>query len=260
MKIHPSAIVHADAELAHDVEVQAFSIIGPKVRIGEGTVVGSHCVIDGDTIVGENNQFFSGAQIGVPSQDLKHNTDLYGRTVLGNDNVIREFVTITASTMETARDAHRLTSVGNSCLVMSYAHIGHDCHLGNEVILASYVGLSGHVDVHDRANLAGHVGVQQFITIGSYSFCGGKAGVRTDVPPYMIVDGIPSRCVGPNLIGLERNGFDKDARNRVKQMYKIMYRSNLNVTQALDEIDRSIDDSRERAYFTSFYQKSRVAA
>jgi UDP-N-acetylglucosamine acyltransferase len=256
MNIHPSAIIHSEAQLADDVEVQAFSIIGPKVTIGAGSCVGPHCVITGDTVIGERNRFFSGAQIGILSQDLKHNEDLLGRTLIGNDNTFREFVTITGSTIPTKEDYDRMTSVADGCLLMTYVHLGHDCHIGNSNIFAAYVGLAGHVDTENNVNIGGQTGVHQDVCLGCYAFVGGMTRTTKDVPPYMIVEGSPCRCIGPNTIGLERNGFDREARARVKELYKITYRSKLNTTQALEEIDRSVDESEERNHFVEFVRQS----
>ncbi len=256
MKIHPSAIVHSDAQLADDVEVQAFSIIGPQVKIGAGTLVGPHCVIEGDTRVGERCRFFSGAQIGILSQDLKHNQGLPGRTIIGNDSTFREFVTVTSSTMESDADYERATTIGDDCLLMSYVHVGHDCHIGNTIVLASYVGMSGHVTMDDNGNVGGMTGLHQDVHVGGFSFVAGQSRLAKDAPPYMVVEGNPCRCHGPNSIGLERNGFDKAARKRIKEMYKIMYRSSLNTTQALDEIERSVDNSNEREHFVEFVRQS----
>jgi UDP-N-acetylglucosamine acyltransferase len=256
MKIHPTAIVDSQAELADDVEVQPFTIIGPQVRIGAGTVVGPHCVLDGRTVIGENNRIFSGAQIGVVCQDLKHRLDLTGRVVIGNNNQIREHVTISASSMETPDDDHRVTSLGNDCLLMAYAHVAHDCHVGNSVIMANAATLAGHVDVEDYVTLSGIVAIHQFCAVGQFAFIGGLSRVTMDVTPYMIIEGNPARCHGPNSVGLRRRGFDNEARARIKQMYKIMFRSDLNTTQALHTIEATVGDSPERTYFLEFCRKS----
>lgn len=256
MKIHPTAIVDPRAELADDVEVQAFTIVGPQVRIGGGTIVGPHCVLDGRTVIGAGNVFYSGAQIGIVCQDLKHRRDLVGRVSIGDGNQIREHVTISASSLESAEDEHRVTSVGNGCLLMAYAHVAHDCHVGNNVIMANCTALAGHVDVEDWASLSGLCAVHQFCIIGAHSFVGGLTRVTKDIPPYMIVEGNPARCCGPNSIGLRRRGFSDEARARIKQMYKIMFRSDLNTTQALHEIEASVEDSPERTHFLEFVRKS----
>ena len=256
MNIHSTAIVHPDAQLADDVEVQAFSIIGSHVKIGAGTVIGPHCVIDGNTTIGERNRFFSGSQIGVLSQDLKHGEGLVGTTIIGNDNQFREHTSVSASTMEEDVDDHRVTSIGNNCLIMTSSHIAHDCHVGNNIIMANSVALSGHVDVHDWAIIGGISGVHQFSVVGTMAFVGGMTRVQKDAPPFMIVEGNPSRCVGLNMVGLKRRGLDKDQRNCIKDMYKIMYRSNLNTTQALREIENSVEDCKQRSIFLDFVRKS----
>ncbi|MBI4557584.1 MAG: acyl-ACP--UDP-N-acetylglucosamine O-acyltransferase [Candidatus Hydrogenedentes bacterium] len=256
MKIHPTAIVDPKAEFADDVEVQAFTLIGPHVKIGAGTCVGPHCVIEGRTVIGERNRIFSGAQIGILSQDLKHKAGLIGRVVIGNHNMIREHVTISASTMTSYDDDHRITTVGNNCLFMAYSHVAHDCHVGDHVIMANCASLSGHVEVESKAILGGLCGVHQECAVGTLAFVGGMARVVKDVPPYMIVDGNPGRCCGPNSVGLRRNGLDPAARSRVKAMYKIMFRSDLNTTQALHEIEARIEDSDERTTFVEFVRKS----
>lgn len=256
MKIHDTAIVHPDAQLADDVEVQAFSIIGPHVSIGAGSIVGPHCVIDGSTKIGTNNVFFSGAQIGVLSQDLKHGEGLVGQTIIGNGNQFREHTSVSASTMEEDSDDHRITTIGDNCLFMASSHIAHDCHVGNNIIMANCVCLSGHVDVHDYAILGGLSGVHQFAVVGTMAFIGGMTRVQKDAPPFMIVEGSPSRCLGPNTVGLQRRGLDKDQRDRIKRMYKIMYRSNLNTTQALQEIETTIEEGEERSTFVEFVRKS----
>lgn len=256
MKIHATAIVDPKAELADDVEVQAFSIIGPHVKIGAGTVVGPHCVIEGRTVIGRNNRFFSGAQVGVVSQDLKHKAGLIGRTTIGDGNIVREHVTISACTMSSYDDEHRVTSIGDSCMFMAYTHIAHDCHVGNAVIMANCASLAGHVDVEDRATLGGLSGVHQECVVGAFSFVGGLSRVAKDVPPYMIVDGNPARCCGPNVVGLKRNGFDPVQRAAIKEMHKIVFRSDLNTTQALHEIEATVEDSPVRAHFLEFIRKS----
>ncbi|MCH7909023.1 MAG: acyl-ACP--UDP-N-acetylglucosamine O-acyltransferase [Candidatus Hydrogenedentes bacterium] len=256
MKIHPSAIVHPDAQLADDVEVQAFSIIGEHVRIGSGTVVGPHCVIDGRTTLGEGNRLYSGAQIGVRSQDLKHRDDLLGRAQIGDNNIFREHCSVSASTTASEEDDHRVTSIGNGCLLMSSSHVAHDCHVGHSVIIANCSLLAGHVTIQDHATLSGLIAVHQDCVVGMLSFVGGATRISKDVLPYMIVEGNPARCHGPNSVGLQRNGFDEAARKRIKELYRIMYRSKLNTTQALQEIEKSVEDCEERNRFLDFARKS----
>lgn len=242
--------------MSGDAEVQAYSIIGPHVCIGADTVVGPHCVIEGRTVIGEGNRFYSGAQIGVLSQDLKHRPSLIGHTVIGNGNVFREHMSVSASTLTSEDEDGRVTSIGNDCLFMTCSHIAHDCHVGSSVTMANHVALSGHVDVEDRAILGGITGVHQDCVVGTVSFVGGMSRVSKDVPPYMIVEGIPARCVGPNTVGLRRNGFDETARRTIKELHRIVCRSDLNTTQALEEIERSLDAGEERDHFVQFVRNS----
>lgn len=256
MNIHSTAIIDPRAELADDVEVQPYAIIGPHVAIGAGTVVGPHCVIDGRTEIGANNRFFSGAQIGVLSQDTKHSPELIGRCVIGDNNVIREFVTVSASTMSSEEEDHRVTAIGSNCLLMAYVHIAHDCRVGNSIWMANCASLAGHVEIEDHAIIGGLAGCHQFTVVGTHAFVGAMTRVTQDAAPYMIVEGNPARCVGLNSVGLRRAGFDAEARARIKQMHRVMFRSGLNTTQALHEIENSVDDSAERNHFVEFVRKS----
>ena len=257
MKIHATAIVHPDAELAEDVTIGPYTIIGAHVRIGLGTVVGPHCVIEGRTVIGKHNRVASSAQIGVLSQDLKHRSDLVGRCEIGDKNDIREHTVISASTMASEADEDRITSLGNSCLIMSGVHIGHDCHVGSGCIMATGTGLSGHVTMHDKAIIGGIAGVHQDVVIGTLTFVGGMSRKITDVPPFMLAEGVPCKVHGPNTVGLKRNGLDDAARKRVKEMYRILYRSNLNVSHAVEEIDRRVDDSPEKKTLLDFIHNSK---
>lgn len=256
MSIHPTAIIHPDAQLADDVEVQPYSIIEADVTIGAGTVVGPHCVVGAGTTLGMNNRLYSGAQVGVAPQDLKHQPGVHGRTVIGDGNVIREFVTISSSTVYAGDDGGKVTRIGSECLIMATAHIAHDCHVGDRLIMANGAALAGHVTVQDRVNIGGLVGVHQFCVLGEMAFIGGMSRISKDVLPYMIVEGSPARCFGPNAVGLERNGLDKDAIRRIRKIYKLIYRSDLNTTQALERIESDIEASHERQVLVDFIRNS----
>lgn len=256
MSIHATAIVDPNAQIADDAEIGPFTIIGPHVRIGARTIIGPHCVIDGRTDIGEDNRFFSGAQIGIVSQDMKHDWGELGRCIIGSHNLIREHVTISASTVSGPDEGERSTSVGDHCLFMAYTHIGHDSHVGSHVWMSNCTALAGHIVVQDHAILSGLVGVHQECTVGRHSFIGGLSRINQDAPPFMIVEGNPARVHGPNAVGLRRKGFDEAARGRIKLMYKIMYRSDLNTSQALLEIEKQVDDSPERTEFVEFYRRS----
>ncbi len=256
MRIHQWAIVDPKAELADDVEIDAFSIIGPHVSIGKGTRIGPHCVITGRAVIGEFNQFFSGAQIGILCQDRKHKEGLIGRVQIGDHNQFREHVTVSASTMSSYDDDHRVTIIGSNSLFMACTHVAHDCHLGDQIIMSNNAMLGGHVDVEDGAILSGGCGVHQECVIGRLAFIGGMTRVTKDVPPFMLVEGNPARCYGPNSVGLRRAGYSQEARARIKTMYKILYWSDLNTTQALQDIETRVEDSVERNQFIDFVRKS----
>ncbi|GMW00860.1 MAG: acyl-[acyl-carrier-protein]--UDP-N-acetylglucosamine O-acyltransferase [Candidatus Hydrogenedentota bacterium] len=236
--------------------MQAYSLIGPGVTIGAGTLVGPHCVIDGRTVIGERNQIYSGAQIGVRSQDLKHDLSRLGRLEIGDGNVIREHVSISASTQSNESEDARITRIGSGCLLMTCSHVAHDCSVGDGVIIANCVALAGHVTVEDRAILGGLSAVHQFVQVGTFAMVGGMSRIWNDAPPYMITDGNPARCGGLNLVGLKRAGFDEASRARLKQIYRIMFRSDLTAAHALQEIESTVGPGPERDHFIAFVKKS----
>jgi len=240
MEIHSTAVVSPKAELAEDVKIEAFSVIGPRVTIGSGTVVGPHAVIDGWTIIGERNQIFPFATVGYPPQDLSYRGE-ETQLVIGNDNIIRENATINRGTQR----GGGATRIGNQNLVMAYAHIAHDCTIGNRVILANATTLGGHVRIDDCAILGGLVAIHQFIRIGAYSFIGGKSGLRMDMPPYMLAFGAPAKLYGPNLVGLRRHGFPRTTIQALKNSYRIMFRSGLTVVEAIESIRQEVEDVPE---------------
>lgn len=258
MQIHPTAIVHPEAKLADGVEVQAYSIIEAGVTIGAGSVIGPHCVIGAGTVMGENNRTYSGAQVGVPPQDLKHLRGKTGQTLIGDNNVIREFVSISSSTRysDNPDEDAKATRIGNNCLLMSTCHVGHDCVLGNNVIIANNSPLAGHVTIHDRAFIGGLTGIHQFSIIGTMSFIGGMSRINKDVLPYMLCEGHPGRCHGPNTIGLERNGLSPEQIKSIRDMYKLLYRSELNTSQAVARIEAEIEDSLEKTTILNFIANS----
>lgn len=238
-EVHGTAIVHEGAQLGEDVRVGPYSVIGQNVKIGKGTVVGSNVLLDGYTTIGDGNTIFHGAALGTPPQDLKYR-GARSFTRFGDNNVIREFVTVNAATNE--GDS---TIVGNGCLLMAYSHVAHDCVIGDSVILANAVNLAGHVSVHDYAILGGIVPVHQFVRIGAHSFTGGGSRVAKDVLPFVKVAGSPLKVSGLNTIGLKRRGFDDAQLDRIKAAYRLIYRSGLNVSQAIERMEIEIEPSAE---------------
>jgi len=249
MEIHPTAVVSPGAQLAEDVKVEAFSIIGPRVTIGAGSVVGPHAVVDGWTTIGERNQIFPFATIGYPPQDLSYRGE-ETQLVIGDDNIFRESVTVNRGTQR----GGGVTRIGNRNLLMAYAHVAHDCIIGNNVILANATTLGGHVRVDDFAILGGIVAIHQFIRIGTYAFIGGKSGLRMDMPPYMLAFGAPGKLYGPNLVGLRRHGFPRNTIQALKSSYRIMFRSGLTLTEAIDRIREEVEATPEVDNLIQFMQ------
>ncbi len=249
MEIHPTAVVSPGAQLAEDVKVEAFSIIGPRVTIGAGSVVGPHAVVDGWTTMGERNQIFPFATIGYPPQDLSYRGE-ETQLVIGDDNIFRESVTVNRGTQR----GGGVTRIGSRNLLMAYAHVAHDCTIGNNVILANATTLGGHVRVDDFAILGGIVAIHQFIRIGTYAFIGGKSGLRMDMPPYMLAFGAPGKLYGPNLVGLRRHGFPRNTIQALKSSYRIMFRSGLTLTEAIDRIREEVEATPEVDNLIQFMQ------
>jgi len=249
MEIHPTAVVSPGAQLAEDVKVEAFSIIGPRVTIGAGSVVGPHAVVDGWTTMGERNQIFPFATIGYPPQDLSYRGE-ETQLVIGDDNIFRESVTVNRGTQR----GGGVTRIGSRNLLMAYAHVAHDCTIGNNVILANATTLGGHVRVDDFAILGGIVAIHQFIRIGTYAFIGGKSGLRMDMPPYMLAFGAPGKLYGPNLVGLRRHGFPRNTIQALKSSYRIMFRSGLTLTEAIDRIRAEVESTPEVDNLIQFMQ------
>lgn len=250
-EIHGTAIVHEKAGLGSGVSVGPYSVIGPDVSIGDGTVVGSSVLIEGNTDIGSRNRIFHGAAIGSEPQDLKYGG---GRTFtrIGDGNTIREYVTVNSATEE--GDA---TVIGNGCLLMAYVHIAHDCVISDNVILANAVNLAGHVEVHEHAIVGGIVPVHQFVRIGAHSFIGGGSRIPKDIPPFVKVAGNPPRVCGLNNVGLKRRGFDDLRLETIRKAYRFLYRSGLNVSQAVERIREELEETPDTRTFLEFIIGSR---
>ncbi len=229
--IHPTAIVEAGAELDPSVTVGAYSIVREHVRVGRGTTIGPHCVIEGRTTIGSDNRIFQFCSIGAAPQDKKYAgepTELQ----IGDRNTIREFCTFNTGT---AQDSG-VTRVGSDNWIMAYVHIAHDVQLGNQTILANNATLAGHVHMGDWVIVGGLSGVHQFVKIGAHAFVGFSSAVTQDVPPYMMVDGNPLAVRGFNVEGLRRRGFGPERLAAVKQMHRLLYRNGLTFAEACTAI------------------------
>jgi UDP-N-acetylglucosamine acyltransferase len=230
MTIHPTAIVHPQAELGDGVNIGPYAVIGEHVRIGAGTSVGPHAVIDGWTTIGEACEIGVGAVLGGAPQDLKFRGQRsYLR--IGAHTCIREYVTIHRSAEEEGA-----TVIGAHNFLMAYTHVAHDCRLGDHVIMVNYAGLSGYVEVEDRAFISGHNAVHQFVRIGYLAMVSGASRVVKDVPPFMIAEGNPTRIRGLNVVGMRRLGLAPAARAELRRAYRVLYRSGLNTSQALQRL------------------------
>lgn len=239
------------AELDEDVEIGPYSVVGPGVKLGSGTRVMAHVVLDGFTSIGRECCIYPFASIGTRSQDLKYRGgDTFVR--IGDRTTIREYVTVNSGT-----DPGETTEVGHDCLVMAYAHIAHTCVIGNEVIMANCATLGGHIVVEDQAILGGLSAVHQFVRIGRLCMVGGCTKVTQDCPPFMLVDGRPARVRGPNRVGMQRRGIDDAVRTRLKSAYRLLYRSGLSTRQALATIEAEIDPCDEIRHLCEFVRTSR---
>lgn len=248
---HATAVVHPTAEIEPDVEIGPYCLVGRNCVIGSGTVLHAHVHLVENTRIGRRCQIHSGAILGGPPQDFKYRgEDSY--LEIGDDNVLREYVTIHRATGEEA-----FTRIGCHNMVMAYAHIGHNCEIGNHVTVASYVGISGHVTVEDHANFGGICGVHQNCRIGTLAMIGGMSGVNQDVPPYMLARGVPAKVYDVNVRGLRRANVAQGVRSELKEAYKLLYRSNLNVSQAMESIERSLESSPELEHLLQFIRETR---
>lgn len=249
-RIHETAIIDPDAILAPDVVVGPYCLIGPGVELGAGCRLESHVRIDGPLVAGANNRFFHGAAIGGIPQDLKY-SGANSRVRIGDGNVFREY-----STVNRATDEGQETVIGSHCLIMAYVHIAHDCILHDHVILANSVNLAGHVEIENNAIIGGVTPVHQFVRIGRYSIIGGGSRVPKDMPPFLKSAGNPLRVVGLNTVGLERNGFGPEMRKALKDAFRLLYRSELNVSQAVERIRRDHPESPEITHLLNFIERT----
>jgi UDP-N-acetylglucosamine acyltransferase len=225
--IHPTAVIDPAAELDGSVQVGPYAVIGRGVRIGAGTRIGPHCVIEGPTLIGRDNQIFGHSSLGGAPQDMKYRgepTQLH----IGDRNTIREFCTFNRGT---AQDVG-ITRMGDDNWVMAYVHLAHDVQVGNRTILANNATLAGHVHVGDWVIVGGLTGIHQFTKVGAHAMTGFQSHVSQDVPPFMMVSGNPLGVHGFNVEGLRRRGFSRERIAQIKQMHRLLYREGLTLEQA----------------------------
>ncbi len=249
--IHPTAIIHPKAALDDGVEIGPYCIIDENVRIGRDTKLRSHITVEGFTQIGERCEIYQFASIGAPPQDLKYSGEK-SEVIIGNDNIIREFVTINRGSSGGGGE----TRVGDKNFLMAYCHVAHDCKLGNNIVMANAATLAGHIEIEDHAIIGGLVAIHQFVRIGAYSMIGGVSGVSKDVPPYVIAVGNRVKLFGLNVTGLRRNGFSDTAINNLKKAYKIIFKSGMVLMKALEKVRLEIPDSEEVGNLVGFIEES----
>jgi UDP-N-acetylglucosamine acyltransferase len=244
--IHPTAVIAAGAQLHPSVVVGPFAVIGPDVRIGAGSTVGPHAVIEGRTTLGEKNRVFQFASVGAIPQDLKYAGEPTA-LVIGNGNQIREFTTLHIGTS----GGGGVTRIGDQNLFMAYSHVAHDSQVGSRCVFANGATLAGHVEIADFVTLGGLSAVHQFTRIGHHAFIAGGAMVVMDVPPFCVAQGDRAELAGLNIVGLQRQGFTEEQLARIKDAYRLLFRSKLPLEEAVgrlrvefgghSEVDRLLD-------------------
>ncbi|WP_416309581.1 acyl-ACP--UDP-N-acetylglucosamine O-acyltransferase [Spirulina sp. 06S082] len=247
--IHPSAVIHPQAELHSTVRVDPYAIIGENVKIGAGTRIGAHVVLEGPTEIGVDNHIFPGAAIGLEPQDLKYKGGL-SWVKIGDGNRIREYVTINRATAE-----GEATTIGSNNLIMAYSHVAHNCKIGDKVVIANNVALAGHVEIESRVVVGGVLGIHQFVRVGTMAMLGGMSRIDRDVPPYMLIEGNPGRVRSLNLIGLQRSGLSEEEMTLLKKAFRMLYRSDRSFNDALKELDL-LGDNSYLAHLRSFLNAS----
>lgn len=247
--IHPTAVVDPDAELGDDVWIGPFCIVEAHTRIGSGTRLLSHVVIKEHTEIGADNEVHTGAVLGGPPQDRKFHGE---RTFLriGSKNVIREYVTIHRASGEDLE-----TTVGDDNYIMAYAHFGHNCRVGSHITVASTVGVSGHVTIEDYANLGGMAGVHQKTRIGKAAMIAGATRLTRDAPPFMLTEGQKSETLDINAVGLRRLGVSVDTRMALHKAGKLLFRSNLNMSDAIGRVETDVPSYPEVTYLLDFMRE-----
>lgn len=249
--LHPTAIIHPNASVADDVEIGPYCVVGEQVTLGSGVRLHSHAVVNGRTTLGKNCELFPFACIGMKTQDLKWKPENKTYVEIGEGTVLREFTTIHTGTKD-----GEVTRVGSGCLIMAYSHIAHGCTIGNRVIIANCSQLAGEVIIEDDAILGGMTGIHQFCRVGTMAMIGGAVKIRQDCPPYMIVDGQPPLVIGPNVVGMKRQGVPAETRALLKEAYRLMYREGLNRSQAMERVYYEIADCPQIQHLISFVKTS----
>jgi UDP-N-acetylglucosamine acyltransferase len=251
MAIHPTAVVEPGAQVDPSCEVGPFAVVGAHVKLGPRCQVAAHALVIGHTTLGAENRVFPHAVVGGIPQDLKYRGEPT-TLVAGDRNTFRECVTVNTGTV----GGGGVTRIGDGCLFMAYSHVGHDCQIGDGAIIANSVALAGHITLEDHVHISGNAAAHQFTRIGRLAFVSGLTGVAMDVPPYCTVAGARAELAGLNTVGMQRAGMTEDQIGRVKQAYKIVFRSNLGLAEALAQLEQELGTHPEIAHFLAFLRAS----
>ena len=249
--IHSSSIIDPSAKIADDVVIGPFCLVGADVEIGSGTRIESHVILKGPMKIGERNHIFQFSTLGDGSPDKKYKNEPT-TLVIGNENIIREGVTIHRGTVQDRGE----TLIGDRNLIMAYSHIAHDCVLGNDIVLTNQAALAGSVHVGDGAILGGYAIVHQFCSLGSYSFCAMGSAVNKDIPAYVKVRGNPAKPFGINVTGIKRLGYSKESIEALRSAYRSIYRKKLTVDEAIEELKELRKEHEEVNLFLDSIEKS----
>ena len=250
-QIHPTAIIHDEAKIGNNVEVGPYSIIENDVVVKDNCTIGSYVTLAEGVRLDKNVKVFNGAVLGTIPQDLKFGGE---KTLLeiGEGTVVREFATLNRGTNDRGR-----SKIGKNCLIMAYAHVAHDCFIGDNCILVNGASLAGHIDVGNHVILSGSVLVHQFSKIGDYTMVEGGCKVKKDLPPYLLVMGEPARFTGLNKIGLSRKGFSKETIQQISDAYRIIYRDNLLLADAIIKLEEEYSGVKEVMNIVDFLKSSK---
>ncbi|MDO8581082.1 MAG: acyl-ACP--UDP-N-acetylglucosamine O-acyltransferase [Candidatus Omnitrophota bacterium] len=251
--VHKTAIIHSGARISPGVSIGPYSIIEENVSLGDNVRVGSHCVITGQTTIGANCKIYTSAVVGSAPQDKKFSADDNVFLNIGENNVIREFVTINPGTVEGGGK----TVIGNNNLLMAYCHIAHDCIVGNNCILANAATLAGHVILEDSAIIGGFSGIHQYCRLGRLCIVGGYSKAVQDVPPFSMVDGHPAKVVNINALGLKRAQFSLEKIRELKKAFRILFHSGLSKTNALERLTKEVAMSPEIEHLIFFVKTTK---
>ncbi len=252
VNIHPTAIIHPNAEIDSGVEIGPFTTIAENVYIGKDTKVGSHVVIDKWTTIGRSCEIFQFSSIGAPPQDVQYKGEKT-EVIIGDSNIVREFVTIHRATVK----EERKTVIGNNNLFMAYVHIAHDCKIGNNTIMANASTLGGHVTIEDHAIVGGFVAVHQFVRIGAYCLIGGVSAVSKDIPPYILAVGNRATLFGLNKVGLKRHGFSAKDLSELKKAYNMLFRSSDTLGDSIEKLKAELPESVVAKHLINFIRSAK---